>query len=45
MLRLEEYDIYPTQIMIDMQNGFVSKGGSYELLGMDDLYQEFISFN
>ena len=28
---------------IDMQNGFVSKGGSYDLLGMDVIpYQQII---
>lgn len=44
MLKLEEYDINPALIMIDMQNGFVSKGGSQDLLGMDDFsYQRAIS--
>lgn len=43
MLKLEEYDINPALIMIDMQNGFVSKGGSQDLLGMDDFsYQRTI---
>lgn len=43
MLKLEEYDINPVLIMIDMQNGFVSKGGSQDLLGMDEFsYQRAI---
>lgn len=43
MLKLEEYDINPALIMIDMQNGFVSKGGSQDLLGTDDFsYQRAI---
>jgi ureidoacrylate peracid hydrolase len=35
MIKLQEYDINPALIVIDMQNGFVSKGGSYDLLGMN----------
>lgn len=42
-MRVEDYDINPTLIVIDMQNGFVSKGGSYDLLGMDVIpYQQII---
>jgi ureidoacrylate peracid hydrolase len=35
MIKLREYRINPALIVIDVQNGFVSKGGSYDLLGMD----------
>ena len=42
-MRVEDYDINPALIVIDMQNGFVSKGGSYDLLGMNVLpYQHII---
>jgi ureidoacrylate peracid hydrolase len=34
-MRFKEYDINPALIVIDVQNGFVSKGGSYDLLGME----------
>jgi ureidoacrylate peracid hydrolase len=33
-MRFKEYEISPALIVIDVQNGFVSKGGSYDLLGM-----------
>mgnify|MGYP003288275388 CR=1 FL=1 len=43
MMKLVDYDINPALIVIDVQNGFVSKGGSYDLLGMNILpYQELI---
>jgi ureidoacrylate peracid hydrolase len=43
MMKLVDYDIKPALIVIDVQNGFVSKGGSYDLLGMNILpYQELI---
>jgi hypothetical protein len=43
MIKLKEYDTNPALIVIDMQNGFVSKGGSYDLLGMNVLpYQQVI---
>jgi nicotinamidase-related amidase len=32
MMKLVDYDINPALIVIDVQNGFVSKGGSYDLL-------------
>jgi ureidoacrylate peracid hydrolase len=35
MMKLVGYDINPALIIIDVQNGFVSKGGSYDLLGMN----------
>lgn len=42
-MKLVDYDINPALIVIDVQNGFVSRGGSYDLLGMNILpYQELI---
>jgi ureidoacrylate peracid hydrolase len=35
LMKLRDYDINPALLVIDVQNGFVSKGGSYDLLGMD----------
>jgi nicotinamidase-related amidase len=35
MIKLREYKINPALIVIDVQNGFARKGGSYDLLGMD----------
>jgi ureidoacrylate peracid hydrolase len=35
MIKLRNYEIIPALIVIDVQNGFVRKGGSYDLLGMD----------
>src|ERR671929_171146 len=35
LMRLLNYDINPALLIIDVQNGFVSKGGSYDLLGID----------
>ena len=34
-MKLREYRVNPALIVIDVQNGFVSKGGSYDLLKMD----------
>jgi ureidoacrylate peracid hydrolase len=34
-MKLRDYYVNPALIVIDVQNGFVSKGGSYDLLGMD----------
>src|SRR5919108_6162376 len=34
MIKLKEYTINPALLVIDVQNGFVSKGGSYDLLGI-----------
>ncbi len=31
-MKLEKYKINPALIVIDVQNGFVSKGGSYDLV-------------
>jgi ureidoacrylate peracid hydrolase len=42
-MKLVDYDITPALIVIDVQNGFVSKGGSYDLLGMNIVpYQDVI---
>jgi ureidoacrylate peracid hydrolase len=42
-MKLVDYDINPALIVIDVQNGFVSKGGSYDLLGMNIVpYQDVI---
>jgi ureidoacrylate peracid hydrolase len=35
IINLQGYDVKPALIVIDVQNGFVSKGGSYDQLGMD----------
>ena len=43
ILQLDNYAIKPALIVIDMQNGFVSEGGSYHQLGMDTShYREII---
>ena len=34
-MKLRTYKVNPALIVIDVQNGFVSKGGSYDLLGLD----------
>jgi ureidoacrylate peracid hydrolase len=34
-MKLRDYYVNPALIVIDVQNGFVSKGGSYDLLGID----------
>lgn len=41
-MKLRDYEINPALIVIDVQNGFVSKGGSYNLLGMDTSQYEHI---
>jgi ureidoacrylate peracid hydrolase len=43
MIKLKEYTINPALLVIDVQNGFVSKGGSYDLLGIEtSCYREVI---
>ncbi|MGA9150896.1 MAG: isochorismatase family cysteine hydrolase [Candidatus Nitrosopolaris sp.] len=42
MIKLRDYKINPALIVIDVQNGFVSRGGSYNLLGMDTSQYERI---
>lgn len=34
-MKLKDYEISPALMVIDVQNGFVSKGGSYDLLGIE----------
>ncbi len=35
MIKLKDFTTNPALLVIDVQNGFVSKGGSYDLLGME----------
>jgi ureidoacrylate peracid hydrolase len=42
MIKLRNYNINPALIVIDVQNGFVTKGGSYNLLGMYTLQYECV---
>jgi ureidoacrylate peracid hydrolase len=35
MVALRGHELKPALVVIDVQNGFVSKGGSYDLLGME----------
>jgi ureidoacrylate peracid hydrolase len=43
MVTLRGHEVNPALVVIDVQNGFVSKGGSYDLLGMETAhYQEAI---
>ena len=43
MIKLKDFTINPALLVIDVQNGFVSKGGSYDLLGMEIFnYREVI---
>jgi ureidoacrylate peracid hydrolase len=42
-IKLKDFTINPALLVIDVQNGFVSKGGSYDLLGMETSnYREVI---
>ncbi len=42
-MELKGYQVNPALVVIDVQNGFISKGGSYDLLGMNILnYQRVI---
>src|SRR2546423_1848034 len=34
-MKLKDYEINPALLVIDVQNGFVSKGGSYDLSGIE----------
>lgn len=34
-MKIKNHDINPALLVIDMQNGFVSKGGSYDLMGIN----------
>ena len=43
MIKINDFTINPALLVIDVQNGFVSKGGSYDLLGMETSnYREVI---
>jgi ureidoacrylate peracid hydrolase len=43
MIKLKDFTINPSLLVIDVQNGFVSNGGSYDLLGMETSnYREVI---
>lgn len=42
-MRIRNHDIHPALLIIDMQNGFVSKGGSYDLMGLNvSKYREVV---
>src|SRR5919202_7149926 len=44
IIKLQGHNVNPALMVIDVQNGFVSKGGSYDQLGMDvSRYQHVIS--
>jgi len=34
-VKLKNHEINPALLVIDMQNGFVSRGGSYDLMGLN----------
>lgn len=42
MLNLKGHEVNPALMVIDMQNGFISKGGSYDLLGMDTSHYQSV---
>lgn len=45
-MKLKGYEINPALIVIDLQNGFVSKGGSYDLLEVETShYREVVPKN
>jgi ureidoacrylate peracid hydrolase len=42
-VRIRNHEIHPALLIIDMQNGFVSKGGSYDLMGLNvSRYREVV---
>ncbi|HEY7756705.1 MAG TPA: cysteine hydrolase [Nitrososphaeraceae archaeon] len=42
-MRIRNHEIHPALLIIDMQNGFVSKGGSYDLMGLNvSKYREVV---
>jgi ureidoacrylate peracid hydrolase len=44
IINIQEHNVNPALVVIDVQNGFVSKGGSYDQLGMNvSRYQHVIS--
>jgi nicotinamidase-related amidase len=34
-VKIRNHHIHPALLIVDMQNGFVSKGGSYDLMGLN----------
>ena len=43
-MKIKNHEINPALLVIDMQNGFVSKGGSYDLMGINiSKYSEVVS--
>jgi len=43
-VKIKNHEINPALLVIDMQNGFVSKGGSYDLMGINiSKYSEVVS--
>ena len=34
-MKIKNYEVTPALVVIDMQNGFASKGGSYDALGIE----------
>src|SRR3712207_6770451 len=43
IINIQGHNVNPALLVIDVQNGFVSKGGSYDLLGMEIFnYREVI---
>jgi ureidoacrylate peracid hydrolase len=44
-VKIRNHDINPALLVIDMQNGFVSKGGSYDLMGLNvSRYREVVPY-
>src|ERR671938_214773 len=42
-MKIENYEVTPALLVIDMQNGFAAKGGSYDDLGIEiSIYREVI---
>ncbi|HJT49085.1 MAG TPA: isochorismatase family cysteine hydrolase [Nitrososphaeraceae archaeon] len=42
-MKIENYEVSPALLVIDMQNGFASRGGSYDDLGIEiSIYREVI---
>ena len=43
-MKIRNHDINPALLVIDMQNGFLSKGGSYDLMGINvSKYRDVVS--
>ncbi len=42
-MKIKNHEINPALLIVDMQNGFVSKGGSYDLMGLNvSRYREVV---